>query len=491
MNSNQFKINRAPVMVLWGTVVAEQLGYDHDTALTLGKTVAGLNAQSKGQRLGIYEPDEEQEAEAGREKEPAPGELTYVVLLGRSVPATQTKDGLRALSKDKPVDPRSVKRYLDQKFGENLESARSAMQELAGSMSQEDFRKAYSLWRVSSLRSEGKRGWCAGDPDLEKIMAQSMVILLISCSSANPDKWARRNCTSDFLSFGWLALAAWRYQLFPQEGDRITGESPGYDPISTCVPNHATALNCRQTLRDQLVNIYYDLEPDDASFTTVSVPGLGGYSIVAISNRSNSLHRTYIPGKQGGQLCEVTVPFAQSYRYSRYDGWLVEYRLYYETTHWVYGIDEGPDGQPWYRVTDELQPIDYFVPAPQLRPIPDEELALISPDVPASQKRIEVNLALQTLQAFENDRLVLETKVSTGVPRSRPTDNGIPTETPKGSFAIYSRCRLNMGDGRLMGATSISTPTNWSAYRGRCSSTAWIPVTPCTAPTGITTSVTR
>ena len=49
------KINRAPVLTLWATVVAERLGYDHETALTLGKAVAGLNAQSKGRRLGIFE----------------------------------------------------------------------------------------------------------------------------------------------------------------------------------------------------------------------------------------------------------------------------------------------------------------------------------------------------------------------------------------------------------------------------------------------------
>jgi hypothetical protein len=39
-------INRAPVLTLWATVVAERLGYDHEAALTLGKAVAGLNAQS-------------------------------------------------------------------------------------------------------------------------------------------------------------------------------------------------------------------------------------------------------------------------------------------------------------------------------------------------------------------------------------------------------------------------------------------------------------
>lgn len=31
------RINRAPVLKLWATVVAERLGFEHDEALTLGK----------------------------------------------------------------------------------------------------------------------------------------------------------------------------------------------------------------------------------------------------------------------------------------------------------------------------------------------------------------------------------------------------------------------------------------------------------------------
>lgn len=44
MTKRIVKINRAPVLTLWATVVAERLGYDRDAALTLGKSVAGLNA---------------------------------------------------------------------------------------------------------------------------------------------------------------------------------------------------------------------------------------------------------------------------------------------------------------------------------------------------------------------------------------------------------------------------------------------------------------
>jgi len=49
-------INRAPVLTMWASVVAERLGFDEDAALTLGKAVAGLTAQHKGRRgtgLGV------------------------------------------------------------------------------------------------------------------------------------------------------------------------------------------------------------------------------------------------------------------------------------------------------------------------------------------------------------------------------------------------------------------------------------------------------
>src|SRR5262249_23757788 len=45
MATKTVSINRAPVLTLWAAVVAERLGFDEDEALTLGKVVAGLNAQ--------------------------------------------------------------------------------------------------------------------------------------------------------------------------------------------------------------------------------------------------------------------------------------------------------------------------------------------------------------------------------------------------------------------------------------------------------------
>ena len=49
-------VNRAPGLTLWAAVMAEVLGFEHEEALTLVRTVAGLNAYSKGVSLGLFKP---------------------------------------------------------------------------------------------------------------------------------------------------------------------------------------------------------------------------------------------------------------------------------------------------------------------------------------------------------------------------------------------------------------------------------------------------
>ena len=165
------KINRAPVLTLWAAVVAERLGYDHETALTLGKAVAGLNAQSKGRRLGIFEepkgPQEEREPKARQ-----PGEQFMVSLLHRRVPVISTEHGMRAMVKGQPIDPAGVRRYLAQKFGHELADARAAMEVLAKAYPSDRLAaQAYALYeQFRPDIPEGKKGWgAAGQLDLDHI----------------------------------------------------------------------------------------------------------------------------------------------------------------------------------------------------------------------------------------------------------------------------------------------------------------------------------
>lgn len=179
MANKKFKINRAPVLTLWAAVVAERLGYDEDAALTLGKAVAGLNAQSKGRKLGIYEEKTEDEtkedkpalskAEGKKEKE---ADLKFVELLGRGIPAIKTPNGLRAAEKGKPIHAESVQTYLENKFKDDLEDTRQAMQKLAKAFPPKQLeKKAYDLYeKFRPEIPEGKKGWGAkGELDLDYI----------------------------------------------------------------------------------------------------------------------------------------------------------------------------------------------------------------------------------------------------------------------------------------------------------------------------------
>jgi hypothetical protein len=179
MANKKIKINRAPVLTLWAAVVAERLGYDEETALTLGKAVAGLNAQSKGRKLGIYEEKTEDEkkedklalskAEGKKEKKE---EVEFIEVLGRDVPAVKTPRGLRAAINGEAIQAGSVEAYLEKKFGEELEETRAAMEKLAKAYTPKQLEsKAYDLYeKFRPEIPEGKKGWGAkGELDLDYI----------------------------------------------------------------------------------------------------------------------------------------------------------------------------------------------------------------------------------------------------------------------------------------------------------------------------------
>ncbi len=167
------KINRAPVLTLWAAVVAERLGSDWSEALTFGRAVAGLNAHAKGVKLGLFTPAPESVRE---ERRKAAGRQLHVDLLGRAVPAVNTAEGMRALSKDRPIAPASVERYLDGKFGPGLSAATAAMRQLAKSRTPARLAKdGFHLYEQFRPRvPAGVTGWgAAGELDLSVIRGLS------------------------------------------------------------------------------------------------------------------------------------------------------------------------------------------------------------------------------------------------------------------------------------------------------------------------------
>ncbi len=169
MAKQTVSINRAPVLTLWAAVVAERLGFKRAEALTLGKAVAGLNAQAKGRRLGIYKPGRDR---GKRRPKGGLGEEFWIEVCGRPVPVIDTPDGVRAVVRDKPIDPTAVTTYLEKRFGDDLPAVRDAMRALAKAFEPSELAdEAYPLYEeFRPAIPPGKRGWGAkGDLDLNLI----------------------------------------------------------------------------------------------------------------------------------------------------------------------------------------------------------------------------------------------------------------------------------------------------------------------------------
>ncbi len=285
----------------------------------------------------------------------------------------------------------------------------------------------------------------------------------------------------DFLKLGAAAFGTFAFSPFvPNWGEFSDGELVRVAVKSVSVYNQPddTSRIVSQRYRDDLVNVYQEVVAQTPGYNPIWYRVWGGYIHRARLQKVQIIYNKppdTIPKK--GQLAEVSVPYVQSMRYTTINGWQPLYRLYYETTHWIVGIDEGPDGQPWYRLLDELLEINYHVPATHLRPIPDEEWAAISPEIPFEKKRIEVDLTRQSLSAYENEQVIFQTSISSGIP-GLPSSNGLPTATPRGKFNIQSKYpSKHMGDGslasdieayELVGVpwTSFFTETGGYAFHG-------------------------
>lgn len=132
----------------------------------------------------------------------------------------------------------------------------------------------------------------------------------------------------------------------------------------------------------------------------------------------------------GKQLAEVTVPFTHvhlqpgsNYRRGQ--------RFYYGATFWVLDVITNPDENTvWYKLEPRREKGFFYVQAEHLRLIPNEELTLLSAEVPPALKLILVDLASQSLTAFEDDEAVLMTRISSGA-------GGTPT--PAGVFRTYHK----------------------------------------------------
>jgi lipoprotein-anchoring transpeptidase ErfK/SrfK len=140
-----------------------------------------------------------------------------------------------------------------------------------------------------------------------------------------------------------------------------------------------------------------------------------------------------------GILGEITIPFV-AIRQQPNSLYRTGFRLYYGSTHWIQEIVINKDDETiWYRLDDEPSQVSYFIPAEAVRISTAEELTLLSPDIPNELKSIYVDLAGQTVMAFEDEKPVLMSRLSSGTKGTR---------TPSGSYRTYHKSpTVHMSDG--------------------------------------------
>ena len=261
----------------------------------------------------------------------------------------------------------------------------------------------------------------------------------------------------DFLKVCGTALAGIAYQPFAGAIPDPDGNPAGMGRITTeliYVYDRPSFEGKRvaHIHRDRLVNLSEQIiSPHGPLNNPVWYRINNGYVHCAYIQRVDKWHFNMpvdeIP--PGNILGEVTVPYVRAFRRNSAGAWERVYRLYYQSTHWITGIDTGPTGTVLYRLLDDWLKVSYYVPAVALRAMPANYYSPFPSNGARDDKRIEINLKQQMLTAFENGQVVLNTKVSTGKPRAGdPKDK--PTTTPVGSFRIRNKYpSRHMGYGAL------------------------------------------
>ncbi len=259
----------------------------------------------------------------------------------------------------------------------------------------------------------------------------------------------------DFLKLGTTAIAGVGLSPFlPGWGsfDDSLQVRVGTKSVSVHSASNDRSRVVMQRFRDELLNVYEEVDTGAPAHNPIWYRVWGGYVHRGWLQKVKVLLNKPLASIPEGtrQLAELTVPYTQAMRYTKTYGWQPNLRLYYGSVHWIDGMEEGPDGEAWYRIFDELVGYPYHVPALHLRPIALDEWSAITPEAELGQKRIEVNLSKQIVTAYENDQIVFETTISSGIAMANQDPKALSTQTPTGEFRILSKYpSKHMGNGNL------------------------------------------
>ncbi len=200
------------------------------------------------------------------------------------------------------------------------------------------------------------------------------------------------------------------------------------------------------------------------------------------------------PAEEGDFWAQVCVPIAEAR--SRPESPYVLRKLYYGTVYRVVAVAEDAQGRKWYQLREGFaySPSAYVL-ASSLQPIPPEALTPIS-DRPsdelvralaaarrrrfyrlvevdeaadaiaarAPEKRIEINLAEQSLTCFEDGRAVFTTLISSGI---------AGLVTPRGEFRVIYKRHTQRMVGPDFDLPGVSFPTYFTPSGVAIHGTYW------------------
>jgi lipoprotein-anchoring transpeptidase ErfK/SrfK len=253
----------------------------------------------------------------------------------------------------------------------------------------------------------------------------------------------------------------------PEQDQGMLGRAASFYEIDLMAKPRDGASIVGKRYRDQVFHIYEEVIPPDspAFYNRLWYRVWGGYIHSAhIQQVRINLNEPASEISKDGVLAEVTVPYTTAYQLNPIQGWIPwrGSRLYYESTHWLTDLVEGPDGKAWYQITSELAKSEiYYAPSRHFRIIPPEEFSPLSTDVPVQNKRIEVSINEQMLRAFEYDTEIFRARISSGIPSARSSKDQFPTATPIGNHRIYVK-QPSKHMGSVAGGAEIESQDGFS-----------------------------
>jgi len=148
-----------------------------------------------------------------------------------------------------------------------------------------------------------------------------------------------------------------------------------------------------------------------------------------------------LPDGQAGFWGEVTIPYVDLLMENPVpvSGWMRDHvsfglqaRLYYSQVMWIDGIRTSDSGNVQYHVNELYgNPGDLFwAEGMAFRPLTEEDVSPINPDIDPETKKVIVNTVYQTITCKEGDREVYFCRVSTGMQEG---------STPMGEHASWRK----------------------------------------------------